>query len=109
MITNVLIPFLVAGILISLIIYLAVFLPGKVLRRKFAQLGELKGLSRAQIVSRCGKYHSKRPVSGGYVCVWMIPGFVISVVFDAEDKAVRSYTKSPVGEKSRHLKPALTQ
>jgi hypothetical protein len=86
-----------------------VFLPGKVLRQKFTQLGDLKGMSRAQIVSRCGKYHSKRAIYGGYICVWMIPGFVISVVFDANDIAVRSCYKSPVKEKSRNLSPALSQ
>lgn len=108
MITNVLIPFLVAGLLISLIIYLAVFLPGKMLRRKFADLGDLRGLTKAEIVAHCGKYHSKRAVSSGYVCVWMIPGFVISVVFDTEDRAVRSCTKSPSKGKTNHLKPVLS-
>ncbi len=109
MITNVLIPFLIAGVVISVIIYLAVFLPGKLLRQKFAELGEIKGMSRTQIVSHCGKYHSKRPISGGHVCVWMIPGFVISVVFDSDDNAVRSYTKSPVKEKPNSLDPALSR
>lgn len=109
MITNVLIPFLVSGLIIYLIIYLAVNLPGRALRHKFEELGEIKGMSKAEIVSRCGKYHSKRPISKGSVCVWMVPGFVISVVFDLDDKAVKACTKSSSKAKSDQLSPVLSE
>lgn len=107
MITNVLLPLVLSAMVISLIIYLAVFLPGKMLRQKFEELGDMRGMSRSEIVSRCGKYHSIRNTYGGFVCVWMVPGFVISLVFDSNEKVVKVCSKALAKGKARQLKPAV--
>lgn len=107
MITNVLLPLLLSALVIYLIIYLAVVMPEKLLRQKFESLGDMRGLKRSEVVARCGKYHSIRNICGGIVCVWMVPGFVISLVFDSSDKVVKVSSKSRSKRKVEELRPAM--
>ena len=104
---SVIIP-LLAVILIFTVVYLAVSWPGRILKQKFNSMGDMVGLTKEEIIAHCGKYHSIRRVRSGTVCAWMATGFSFSVVFDADNRAVKVCAKTYVKVGSIHEEPLLS-
>ena len=84
---------ILAGFSTLVIIYSAVCLPGKLLQQKFQSLGDLKGMTKASIIARCGRYKSSHTIDRGTVCVWMATDYKISIVFDADNRAIQVITR----------------
>ena len=53
-------------------------------------------MSKSEIIQKCGNFKSIRHIDGGTVCVWMATGYVISLVFDANDEVVKIGSETAV-------------
>jgi len=80
---------LIGGVVLYLITKVLVKMPGKALQQKFISLGDMAGMSKSEIISKCGPFTTIQNFEGGTICVWSATGYVISLVFDNEDKVIR--------------------
>lgn len=83
------IPVLLGGLLLFVGIKYFVRMPGYALAKKFRVQGDMKGMDLNMLVSKVGKYSSYRNLADGRkVCVWQAPGYIISLVIDANNKVL---------------------
>ena len=87
---------LLGGIVLFFVIQVIVKMPGRALQSKFQSLGNMKGMSKSEIIQKCGNFKSIKHIEGGSVCVWMATGYVISLVFDANDMVLRVGSETAV-------------
>tara|TARA_B110000285_G_C14731118_1_gene426515 strand:- start:128 stop:418 length:291 start_codon:yes stop_codon:yes gene_type:complete len=77
------------GLVFYFILKVLVKIPGKALQRKFVSLGDMSGMSKSQIIAKCGQFKTIQNIEGGSICVWSATGYLITLVFDNEDKCLR--------------------
>ena len=77
------------GFLLYVLITFIVRLPGKGLQLNFQSLGDMKGMDKSEIIKKCGSSQSIEYIEGGSVCVWNSTGYLISLVFDSNNKVVK--------------------
>lgn len=74
------------GIVISLISVFSSPLSGaRTLQRKFADLGDLRGKTRAEIISAVGPPNSVTAMADGALVQWLTPGYHVALLFDDAD------------------------
>nr|WP_299418279.1 hypothetical protein [uncultured Emticicia sp.] len=87
---------LIGGLVLYFILNILVKIPGRNLQSQFQSLGDMRGMSKSEIIQKCGNFKSIRHIEGGTVCVWMATGYVISLVFDANDEVVKIGSETAV-------------
>lgn len=87
---------LAIGLIIFGLIMILQKLPAQNLARKFKQLGNMKGMDISDIVAAVGPYKAKRIIDGGYICVWSVPGYTLSLIFSSDNKVLSIDTELAV-------------
>jgi len=77
------------GFLLYVLIKFIVRLPGRGLQLNFKSLGDMKEMDKSEIIKKCGSSQSIEYIEGGSICVWNSPGYLISLVFDSNDRVVK--------------------
>lgn len=76
---------LLGALVLYAIIDASVKAPGNALRAKFAELGELKGKTRQQIIAAVGPPNSvSAGAEGRQVIQWIVTSYHVALVFDAD-------------------------
>lgn len=77
------------GLILYAIIDAVVKAPGRLLNQKFVSLGDMRGMSYADIEKVVGKPQSVSQMGdGGTLRQWISTGYHIALVFDENDKMV---------------------
>ena len=79
----------VGGIILYLILSSSVKQGGKALQRRFISLGNMTGMLKADIVKSVGMYKAEKNIPNGSVCTWQETGYMITLVFDINNKCVK--------------------
>lgn len=92
--------FFVLGIILFFIIRAISPKSGKVLKSKFQSLkgNNIIGMSKSDIIKKCGHYTSVSYIQGGTCCAWVSKdcAYSIAILFDKNDEVNRITTETYV-------------